>query len=71
MPLTIRTIRDAAEEGYWLSVECAKCKRSDRIEPRDLIAQGHGDKKISADFRCSRCGKVAEARLHAPAPRRD
>lgn len=71
MPLRISTIADAAEEGYWLDVECKKCKRSERIEPKELVQAGYGSKSITSEFRCTRCGKRAESRLHAPAPRRD
>lgn len=70
MPLTIRTIRDAAEEGYWFDVECAHCKRSEKVYPQELVAAGYGDRPYDADFECSRCGRKADVRLHAPAPQR-
>jgi hypothetical protein len=69
MPLKISTIRDAAEEGYRFAGNC-KCGWSGWIEPADLVAQGHGHKKISSDFRCLRCRKIADVRLHPPARRR-
>lgn len=69
MPLKIRTIRDAAEEGYRFNGNC-KCGWSGWIEPAELVQQGHGDKLVSADFRCLRCGQVADVRLHPPAPKR-
>lgn len=70
MPLKIRTIRDAAEEGYWFDVECKPCGRSQKVYPAELVAAGYGDKPFDADFHCSVCGKMADVRLHAPAPQR-
>lgn len=70
MPLSIRTIRDAAEDGYRFAVECRKCKRSEFVTATELVEQGQGDKPITADFRCRGCGQVAEVRLHPPAPTR-
>jgi hypothetical protein len=69
-PLRISTVADAAAEGYWFDVECKPCKRSLRVYPKDLVAAGYGDKPYNADFECSRCGKTAVVRLHAPAPQR-
>jgi poly-D-alanine transfer protein DltD len=68
MPLTIRTIRDAHEEGYRINGTC-KCGWSGWIDLAKLIEEGLGDEPISKDFRHS-CGRVADVRLHPPAPKR-
>jgi hypothetical protein len=70
VPLKISTMADAAEEGYWFDVECAPCKRSVRVYPQELVAAGYGHKPWNADFECSVCGRVADVRLHPPAPQR-
>jgi hypothetical protein len=68
MPLTIRTLKDAHEEGYRIHADC-KCGRNEWVDLQELINRGFGDYTITdRKFRCS-CGRVADTRLHAPAPK--
>lgn len=68
MPLKISTLRDAHEDGYRIAYDCKQCG-SGWIDLERLIREGYGEKPVvGSKFRCSQCGKVAETRLHPPAP---
>jgi hypothetical protein len=69
--LRIRTVRDCIQNGYRIHGECRPCGRFEWLDLDALVREGYGDRSIiGAEFRCRRCRRPAQTRLHAPAPRR-
>jgi uncharacterized Zn finger protein len=68
VPLNPRTIKEHVEDGYRIAYHCKRCG-SGWVDLDRLIREGYGDRLVvGAKFRCQKCGKIAETRLHPPAP---
>jgi uncharacterized Zn finger protein len=59
------------EHRRQLAVYCPRCDRWSVLPLAELVATGHGSRRLPITVRCRACGEVGQLQVRPPVPTRD
>ena len=68
--IDLGTLASLHEHRHRLDAYCPRCNRWRKLPLAELVAQGHGARRLPLYVRCRDCGEVARLQVRAPAPTR-
>jgi hypothetical protein len=68
--IDLGSIAGLHEHGHQLAAYCLHCDRWEVLPLSELIAAGHGSRRLPIRVRCHVCGEVGRLQVRPPVPTR-
>jgi len=68
--IDLGTVTDLHEHRHRLDACCPRCDRWGELPLADLVAAGHGSRRLPITVRCQDCGEVGRLQVRPPVPTR-
>jgi hypothetical protein len=71
LSIDLSTLADLHRHGHSLAAFCPRCDRWHTLPLAELVAAGHGPRRLPLPVRCKDCGEVGRLQVRPPVPTRD